>query len=352
MRRESLPAIRPSAHSANILEHTDGRFLLTWFAGTVEGAEDQIGVGCIYDPASSSWEDPLVMIRAFEYENDRWVTEQICPIETESGETIIYTWASPFSSFRMKEVNGARYWVRSIPESRPFRFRWDGDKASDIECLSGCGGLPERGVVFQGQPLLQEPTRGPAGGWIIPYHTERGELMFHSRVLFVGGDGVSLEENRTDLHQAPGCLEPALARLDEQTLLCYMRYGRQGEGYIWRSESNDNGRTFTELSLTNLRNPHSAVDIVFDAGKDFLLIAYNDSYSLRTPLTVGVSRDRGRTFHTQDVEMGEGEYSYPKLHQSRDGNWHLFYTYERKYIEHVQFDPQWILEGREVIGLT
>jgi len=361
LKRESLPAIRPSAHSANLLEYKDGQLLVTWFSGTVEGAEDQIGVGYVYDPTTSSWSDPVVMIRSFEYEGERWVTEQICPIETETGETIVYTWASPFSSFKMKKLKATIlspgeqgekwHWIRSIPESRPFRFRWDGHKACSIECLSNCAELPDRGVVFQGQALLQDPDKGPAGGWIIPYHTERGRLMFHSRFLFVGGDGLSLEENLTDLYKPPGCLEPALARLDEQNLLCYMRYGKRGEGYIWRSESKDGGKTFTEPFLTNLRNPHSAVDIAFDADNNYLLIAYNDSHSLRTPLTVGISPDRGKTFLTQDVEKEEGEYSYPKLHQTKDGQWHLFYTYQRKHIEHVQFSIEWLLAGRKVIGI-
>jgi len=99
------------------------------------------------------------------------------------------------------------------------------------------------------------------------------------------------------------------------------------------------------------QDPHSGVDIAFDAENEYLLIAYNDSHSLRTPLTVGISSDKGRTFHTQDVETVVGEYSYPKLHQLRDGQWHLFYTYQRKHIEHVQFSTEWLLKGRKVIGL-
>lgn len=351
LKRESLPAIRPSAHSVSVLEYTDGRLFLTWFAGTIEGAEDQIGVGCTYDPDIAQWSDPIIIIRCFEYAGEHWVTEQICPIETKNGETVFYTWASPFSSFQLEEQGNIRCWIRSIPENRPFRFHWNGQKAYDIECLSNCAGLSEKGVVFQGQPLLRDPEAGPAGGWIIPYHTERGELMFHSRFLFIGGDGLTFEENTVDLYQLPGCLEPALARIDKQNWLCYMRYGKRGEGCIWRSESKDGGRSFTEPFLTNLRNPHSAVDIAFDAENEYLLIAYNDSHSLRTPLTVGISSDKGRTFHTQDLEMAVGEYSYPKLHQSRDGQWHLFYTYQRKHIEHVQFSAEWFFKGRKVIGL-
>ncbi|RLE09943.1 hypothetical protein DRJ00_02905 [Candidatus Aerophobetes bacterium] len=351
LKREALPAIRPSAHSVNVMEYTDGRLLVTWFSGSVEGSEDQIGVGCILEPEEGRWSEPMIMMRSFEYEGERWVTEQICPIETKAGKTVVYTWASPFSSFRMRRRGDTCYWIRSIPESCPFRFLWDGRKARNLECLSGCAGLPKRGVVFQGKPMLRDPEAGPAGGWIIPYHTETEELMFHSRFLFVDSDGLDLETTATDLYQPPGCLEPSLARLDKDRWLCYMRYGKRGEGYIWRSESKDGGRTFTRPTLTNLRNPHSAVDIAFDAKGGCLLIAYNDSHSLRTPLTIGISDDEGRTFRTQDVETEAGEYSYPKLYQTRDGLWHLFYTHNRTHIEHVLFDVEWLLEGRKVIGL-
>ena len=40
--RQSLPRIRPRAHSANVLEYADGRLLVTYFCGSYEGAEDQI----------------------------------------------------------------------------------------------------------------------------------------------------------------------------------------------------------------------------------------------------------------------------------------------------------------------
>lgn len=350
-KRESLPAIRPYAHSVNLLEYTDGRLLVTWASGTVEGAEDQVGVGCTYDAHTDKRSAPVVIIQSFEYAHERWVTEEMCLVETETGETIVYTWASPFSSFRSTKEGPCSYWIRSLREGRPFRFRWDGQQARDIECLSGRAGLPEQGFINQGQPLLRDPEAGPAGGWLIPYHTESRESMLHSRFLFVDSDGLGLETTTTDLYEAPGCSEPALARLDKNNWLCYMRYGKQGAGYIWRSESTDGGRTFTKPVLTNLRNPDSAVDIAFDADKGYFLIAYNDSHSLRTPLTLGISSDKGQTFRTQDVETTAGEYSYPKVHQSRDGRWHLFYTYQRTHIEHVQFNTEWLLAGRKVVGL-
>ncbi len=349
--RQSLPVVRPRAHSVNLLEYRDGKVLVTWFAGTSEGAEDQVGVGQHFDPVRSEWGEPFIMTRAFDYGGDRWLTEQICPIENASGETIVYTWAAPFSTFRLHQ-DGVR-WTRRISDNRPFRFRWSDGKVCDLECLSGQLGLTEQGIVFQGRPLLRNPAAGLAGGWLFPYHTERQPLMFHSRFLLLKGDGMTVEPNETDLYHPPGCLEPALAHLDSERWLCYMRYGQRGDGYVWRSESGDGGRTFTNPVLTNLRNPHSAIDIAYDPERQQLLIAYNDSHGQRIPLTLGVSEDEGQTFYTRDVEVtGDAAgFSYPKLYQGPDKRWHLFYTHQRTHIEHVEFDVDWLLSGRKEIGL-
>jgi predicted neuraminidase len=350
--RQFLPRIRPRAHSANVLEYADGRLLVTYFCGSYEGAEDQITVGFFYDARNDSWSDPNILLRAFEFEGDRWVTEQVAAIENAQGETIIYAWACPFSGFGLTIADDdTGRWLRSIASSKLFRFHWDGRRTSAPECLYGLPGMEERGLAFQGRPLLRDPQRGPAGGWIIPYFTWLGQENSLSRFLLVEGDGVTFEYTGQDLYKYPGCVEPALARISNEHWLCFMRYYKRGEGLIWRSESNDGGRTFSEPVLTNLRNPHSAIDICYNPEEQNLLLAYNDSHHLRTPLTLAISRDLGRTFLAQDVEMQEGEYSYPKLYRTRDGQWHLFYTHKRLRIGHIRFETDWLYSGRQVIGM-
>ncbi len=334
----------------NLLEYTDGRLLATWFTGTREGLEDQVAVASVLDGRTDEWAEPVVTLRMFEYEEEQWVPEQTCPVETDDGSTVMYTWASPLSSFRLRDRSDGRWWARSIPENRPFRFRLVNGVASELECISGRDGLLEHGVVFQGQATLCEPGIGPSGGWLIPYHTEREPLMFHGRVLVVAGDGVTIHSNDVDIYESPGSLEPAVARLPDGKWLCYLRYGERGSGFVWRAESGDGGRSFSSPVLTNLRNPHSAVDIAVGRSGRFL-IAYNDSHTLRTPLTVGISEDRGASFRARDIETMAGEFSYPKLHQTPDEVWHIFFTDNRERIAEIRFEEDWLLAGRRVIGL-
>lgn len=366
-RKQFLPVMRPRAHSVNLLEYNDGRLMATWFTGTREGNEDQVAVASVLDAASGEWAEPFVTVRQFSYDGEYWVPEQTCPIETVDGTTVVYTWAAPLSGFRLSErlpgavagdagmtsasasISYSKVWGRGIEDCRPFRFRLVDNNAVDIECLSGRDGLPDQGIVFQGQPMLRDSAVGPAAGWIVPYHTERQPDWCYSRFHIVEGDGITAVENEVDLHQPPGCLEPALAQLPDGRWLCYMRNGDVG-GFIWRSESTDGGHTYTDPVASNLRNPHSAVDVaVGQSGR--LLILYNDSHKLRTPLTLGISEDEGATFRTRDIESGIGEFSYPKLHQTKDGIWRAMYTHQRDCIAEVQFDEEWLLEGRKVVGL-
>ena len=363
--KQFLPVIRPRAHSVNLLEYSDGRLLATWFTGTHEGFEDQVAAASMLDSSTDEWSEPFVALRLFQYEDDYWLPEQTCPIETEDGATVVYTWASPLSGFRLSDrqwgavtgdagVNSAsssitysKVWGRG-PEFRPFRFRLEGRKAVDLECLSGRDGFVEQSGLFHGQPLPRDAAQGPAGGWLIPY-TSRPPRGWCSGIFTVAGDGVTAVSNIADLYEAPGCLEPALAQLPDGRWLCYMRYAGIG-GFIWRSESSDGGQTFSHPVLTNLRNNHSSVDIaVGQSGR--LLILYNDSHQLRTPLTLGISEDEGATFRTRDIETEIGEFSYPKLHQTRDGVWRAMYTYQRECIAAVRFEEEWLLDGRKVIGL-
>ena len=65
----------------------------------------------------------------------------------------------------------------------------------------------------------------------------------------------------------------------------------------------------------------------------------------------GLASKGGKTFRTRDVEVREGEYSYPKLLQTKDGIRHLFCTHRRKRIQHAWFDEEWLLGGRNVFSL-
>lgn len=62
------------------------------------------------------------------------------------------------------------------------------------------------------------------------------------------------------------------------------------------------------------------------------MLVFNNSISARTPLNLAVSGD-GEHFKIFDsLENGPGEYSYPAMIQSNNGDLYITYTWNRKSI--------------------
>ena len=69
------------------------------------------------------------------------------------------------------------------------------------------------------------------------------------------------------------------------------------------------------------------------------LLVYNHTKRGRSPLNVSVSKD-GKIWEAALVlENQPGEYSYPAVIQTSDGNVHVTYTHNRTNIKHVVIDP-------------
>lgn len=349
---ETIENIRPHGHACNVLEYPEGSLLLAWYCGSYEGAEDQKIAAAIRAP-DGKWRPTKIIQRNFPYKNDMWIPEIPVPMLNPAGETVLYFFASPMSSFSLRRAarmipvyppdfyddTRGPLWIRSVHEGKLFRTTLTDNKTQNPTCLF------EKPLRVYGAPLHLK-----SGRWIMPCHSGEvyvGELHTH---FLISDDDQESWRMTGDVYSHPGCNEATIVQLPEGQILCYMRYGARGGGHIWRSISRDQGRTWSPPKQTNLRNPHSGVDIKLGASNR-LLIAYNDSYLRRTPLCVGISEDLGKTFCVRDIEMQPGEYSYPKLLQTSNGLWHLFYTYNRTGIKHVWFEEEWLMKGREVLGL-
>jgi predicted neuraminidase len=74
-----------------------------------------------------------------------------------------------------------------------------------------------------------------------------------------------------------------------------------------------------------------------------VIIVFNDSSTSRTPLSVALSLDEGKTWEKPlALESNPGEYSYPSAIQTEDGMIHVTYTFRRYAIKHVEFNEAWL----------
>jgi len=330
--RELVPNPRPAAHGCNVCRLADGRLWLIWFAGTREGVEDQRILMSLCE--NGSWTEPRILVGHPELHNERWIPEIGAPVVDEDP-WVAYS-ASPLSSFSYRENRDV--YLPNLKQARLFLARVD---PGTWRAEPGKGIIDREGLILQGRSIRWDDR------WLLQCNSYDGQDR-HSATLVFGHPFGEWEQVR-ELTCSPGCLEPSMVRFSDGSLLCYSRYWGY-DGCIWRSESAGELSDLTDPAQTTLRNPNSGIDIAVD-NDDRMVIAYNDSHRLRTPLTLGVSSDRGATWRCRDIEIEQGEYSYPKLIETDDGQWHVFYTWRRECIAHVQFGLDWLDGGRPVYGL-
>jgi predicted neuraminidase len=130
----------------------------------------------------------------------------------------------------------------------------------------------------------------------------------------------------------------------------FMRYCGKGKRRVWKSETEDGGLSWDQPEpIEDLPNPNSAIAGLRLSNGDILL-AFNDSADYRDNMSIARSDDNGTTWRDlysfEKVKKGAGgtrhKYSYPSLIQTRDGTIHLFYTWRRTKIKHVQFNQAWL----------
>ena len=137
-------------------------------------------------------------------------------------------------------------------------------------------------------------------------------------------------------------------QLSDDFLIAYCRRGGNYEpvkdGYLIRAESRDGGRTWSEGKDSEFPNPNAAVDFL-KLKNGHLLLVYNDSMDHRTPLTVALSTDQGKTFpHRRHLAEGPGDFAYPTAIQTQDGQIHITFTSdERTVIRHAIFEESAVL---------
>jgi predicted neuraminidase len=164
---------------------------------------------------------------------------------------------------------------------------------------------------------------------------------------------------RVDINGSNHLIQPAIIRLSNSTQLrAFFRDERAV--WIYYSDSNDDGLTWTTPEPTTLPNNGAGIDAyVLKSGAVIMAFDnHNGTQQPRSPLTVALSYDNGMTWpYHRDVQIHNddspyvGEYSYPSLVQSfwtgsDDNDIHLAYTYSRATIKYIRFNEKWVKQGQ------
>jgi len=289
-----------SCHASTIVETAEGDLLAAWFGGADEGAKDvAIWMARL---SGGKWSEPQPVAREagvptwnpvlFRGRDNRlWLFYKFGP----SPET--WTGAYKISS------DGGRTWTAATPlpagllgpiKNKPIRLA-DGDIVAGTSVES-----------FRSWTAWIERSSDEGKMW-----TKHGPIVIPGEPF--------------------GLIQPTLVELAPEHLRAFMR---SRQGFIYMADSSDGGRAWSPARPTTLPNPNAGIDCVRLADGRVLMV-YNHSNRERTPLNVAVSSDGGETWTAvATLEDQPGEFSYPAVIQSSNGDIHITYTWKRKRIKH------------------
>ena len=296
----------PSCHASTIAEVTPGRFFAAWFGGTAEGAKD-VAIWFAYHDGAA-WSEP----RMFANEPGFPCWNPVL-FKSSKGTLFLFYKAGPrpsnWSGFVKRSSDDGKNWSRA-----------------EILPAGLLGPIKNKPIEHQGalvSPSSVESHRAWAS-WVERSADDGKTWTRHGPIQVPG--------------KPNGNIQPTLFVTSKGSLLALCR--TRGMGRICQSESTDGGLTWSDAKLTDLPNPGSGIDGVTAKDGAFYL-AYNDSTKGRTPLKIARSKDDGKTWeNVATAEDTPGEFSYPALIQASDGRLHLVYTWNRKHIKHLTFDPK------------
>lgn len=142
----------------------------------------------------------------------------------------------------------------------------------------------------------------------------------------VGDEEDKVNEDPNYCHRK-GVIQPTLWESEPGKVHMLLR---STGAHIYRSDSEDSGKTWSPACATALPNNNSGIDLV--KAENALFLVYNpvSAYKgVRNPLSLAMSLDNGKTFRDILVlENDEGEYSYPAIIY-KNGKLHISYTWNR-----------------------
>lgn len=330
------PGLLLSNQAPTIAVLPGGGLLVCWAAGSTEKARD-VQIYCSRSgPGTRTWERPRPVVHRGERAQGSWLRNLTL------GNPVLFLDHQRSLWLFYAAVDAPIGWSGAHVDykvSRDLGRTWGASR----RLVGGWGNLPRN------SPL----QLGGDGRVLLPvYHELFGT---HGYVLELKINNGAIE--KVESRRIPGGdhLQPALAWAGPRRVVAYLRSASPRVPHVLRSEYDRAGDTWSTPEALALPNSKSAVDAVNTADGGILL-AYNDSPTQRTPLSLAYSRDSRRFTKIWDLESTPGlRFSYPALIRAADGTYHLVYRAQESWapaaIKHVMFNQEWLGERLRAAGI-
>lgn len=301
-------------HASTLVELTQGRLMAAWFGGSHEGSQDVVIWASIF--SEGSWSKPVVTADGIIDDTLRYPVWNPVLFNDQSNTLHLFYKVGP----------NPRAWWGMVISSSDEGKTWSMPKR-----------LPE-GILG---PIKNKPLQLDNGVILSPSSTET-EQRWKAHIERSTDNGRTWAIVPVDKGGAFDVIQPSILKYADGRLqiLC-----RSKQGHVMHAWSSDAGVTWSKLSPTSLPNPNSGTDAV-TLKNGLQLLVYNpdvpgkDWWNGRSRLNVAISKDGVQWTDVAVLENQEkGEFSYPAVIQTRDGSVHITYTYDRRNIKYVVFEP-------------
>lgn len=333
MQKEFIIKILPTdfCHASTILRIAEDKLICCWFGGQKEGTADVAIWGSRKD--ANGWSQPQKLADGAEAD---W-------------NPVLFSYKDEIMLF-FKEGQQISNWKTFFRKSADLCHSWSKPVALVVGDDSG-----GRGPV-RNKPIVLANGRIIAGGSIerglwtsfADYSDDGGKTWKKSLPIGIAGllyqDGEKTAESNIAVSQQSfygrGVIQPTIWESTPGQVHILMR---SSEGYIYRSDSADNGNTWKEAYPTQLPNNNSGIDLVKAPFNKFLYLVCNpvqSNWGMRSPLSLFRSDDNGDSWEKiLDLETETGEFSYPAVIADKDGL-DITYTWQRKNIVHCRLNKE------------
>ena len=313
-------------HSATAVELNNGDIRVFWYGGKREGSKDTSIYSRVLGKSDNNWSDidEIMTRQTVTRDTYRYIRKLGNPVAAVNGDELwlffvsvsVGGWAGSSINLSVSEDNGNTWGPVKRLISSPFM---------NISTL-----------------VKNAPLMTADGDFILPvYHEFLGKF---AELLRLDNSGNVLNKYR--ISHGREAIQPTLLAVDSTHAIAFMRNtSARQPGKLWFSRSQDDLANWTPLAALTLPNPDAAVSAVQLNTAEELLLVFNNHPSERDDISMAYranSTAAWQLLHQFETRAGTNKehnpYSYPFLLQTRDGNFHLFYTWKRKHIKHVYFN--------------
>ncbi|MDH3830631.1 MAG: exo-alpha-sialidase [Gammaproteobacteria bacterium] len=326
-------------HSATAVELNNGDIRVFWYGGKREGSKDTAIYSRVFSNSTAGWSEihEVMSRRQVTQDTRRYIRKLGNPVAVVKDDELwlffvtvsVGGWAGSSINLSVSTDNGNSWGPVKRLISTPFM---------NISTL------------VRNAPLLTEQ-----GDVMLPaYHEFIGKF---SELLRIDNSGTVIDKYR--ISHGREAIQPALLATDPGNAIAFMRNSSEKHpGKLWFSHTDGSLADWTPLAPMPLPNPDSAATVVQLDAADELLLVFNNHPSERDDITMAwrPAEDADWQLIHQFENLAEGEkihnpFSYPFLLKTSRGDFHLFYTWKRKYIKHVHFNRAALQKMRADAGM-